>query len=270
MATTAEPALTDSIVSVAETPEIDRDRQEEPSNIVCNAVLCFLRNKMDVIVHDTLIQLTCNYFETSEIEIAKHTLFQGNAVAASVVPFRRRKGQFKTKLNVEDILFVLHKHPVGLPAFAVCDLSTLPPLNTKNVDFANLLGEMCAIRAEMANMRQTVAKISMKEAPSAQAPLIDSSKPPQLPKIGRQSLKSDSPQCTGVSTYRYTTNSTTDSIPEKAAGSRLVSSEMRLNPKCEANIPSSVAAICSSGRDDPARSDDGFTMVKKRLRVRLL
>ena len=59
------------------------------------------------------------------IETAKRTLFEGNAVAASDVPFRRRKGQFKNKHNVEDILFVLHKHPAGLPAFAVCDLSSL-------------------------------------------------------------------------------------------------------------------------------------------------
>ena len=129
MARTAKPALADSIVSDAETTEID-DRQEEPSNIVCNSVLCYLWNKMDLIVHDTLKKkLTCDYFGTSAIETATHTLFQGNGVAASDVPLRRRKGQFKTKHNVEDILFVLHKHPAGLPAFAVCDLSTLPPLD---------------------------------------------------------------------------------------------------------------------------------------------
>ena len=267
MATTAEAAMADSIVSDAETTEID-DRQEEPSNVVCDAVLCFLWNKMDLIVHDTLIKLTCDYFETSAIETAKNTLFQSNAVAASDVPFRRRKGQLKSKHNVEDILFVLHKHPAGLPAFAVCDLSTLPPLDTKNVDFAHLLGEMRAIRAEMANLRETVVKITKKEAPSAQAPLIDSSKPPQLPQIGRQLLTSDSSQCrpTGISTYRYTNNSTTDSIPEQAAGSRPVSSERRLKPTYAATISSTVAAIRSSGRDDPARSDDGFTLVKKRTR----
>ena len=54
MATTAEPALEDSIVSYAETHEIAGDRQEEASNIVCNSVLCYLWNKMDLIVHDTL------------------------------------------------------------------------------------------------------------------------------------------------------------------------------------------------------------------------
>ena len=57
MATTAKPALADSIVSDAETTEID-DRQEEPSNIVCNSVLCYFWNKMDLIVHYTLRKKT--------------------------------------------------------------------------------------------------------------------------------------------------------------------------------------------------------------------
>ena len=43
-----------------------------------------------------------------------------------------------------------------------------------------------------------------------------------------------------------------------------MSSERRLKPTYAANISSMVAAICSSGRDDPSRSDDGFTLVKKR------
>ena len=133
--------------------------------------------------------------------------------------------------------------PSGLPAFAVCDLSSLPPLDTKNVDFAHLLGEMRAIRAEMANLRETVAKLSKKEVPSSLAPLIVSPKPPQLPQIGRQPLTTESPQCNGP-----------------------VSSEMRLKPTYAATISSTVAAIRSSGREDPARSDDGFTLLKTRTR----
>ena len=43
-----------------------------------------------------------------------------------------------------------------------------------------------------------------------------------------------------------------------------MSSERSLKPTYAATISSTVAAIGSSGRDDPARSDDGFTLVKKR------
>ena len=119
----------------------------------------------------------------------------------------------------------------------------------------------------MANLRETDAKLSKKEVPSSLAPLIDSPKPPQLPQIGRQPLTTDSPQCNGIPTYRYTNTSTTDSIPEQAAGSRPVSSERRFKPTYAATISSTVAAIRSSGREDPARSDDGFTLVKKRMRA---
>ena len=65
MATTAEPAMAGSLASeadTAETAENEGDLQEEQCNIVCNAVLCFLWNKMYLIVHDTLIKLTCDYF----------------------------------------------------------------------------------------------------------------------------------------------------------------------------------------------------------------
>ena len=49
-----------------------------------------------------------------------------------------------------------------------------------------------------------------------------------------------------------------------------MSRERRLKPKYEATIPSTVTAIRSSGRDDPARTDDGLTLVKKRTRSPVL
>ena len=62
--------------------------------------------------------------------------------------------------------------------------------------------------------------VNCREAPTEQAPLIDSSKPPQLPQIGRQLLTSDS----------------------------------------------SLPFAHLDDRDDPARSDDRFNLVKKRTR----
>ena len=63
---------------------------------------------------------------------------------------RRKTGANKNLKNVEDILFALHKCPNGLPTLAISDLSTLPPLDVNDVDFSHLLGEMRAMRAEMA------------------------------------------------------------------------------------------------------------------------
>ena len=94
-------------------------------------VLCFLWNNMDLIVYDTLIKLTCDYCLSNTGQITKLTLFQGNVVAFLDVPFRRSKGQLNTKNNVEDIVFVLYKNRTGLH-----------PLDTNNVDSANLQGKI--------------------------------------------------------------------------------------------------------------------------------
>ena len=86
---------------------------------------------MDLIVYDTLIRLTCDYFSSNTSQITKLTLFQGNVGAFLDVPFRRSKGQLNTKNNVEDIVFVLYKNRTDLH-----------PLDTNNIDTANLLGKI--------------------------------------------------------------------------------------------------------------------------------
>ncbi len=106
---------------------------------------------MDLIVHDTLVKLTCDYFESNEIEASKRIVYECDAVTSlELHPIRRRNGPNKDKNNIEDVLYVLHKCPTGLPTFVVSDLASLPPLDVNNVDFAHILGEIRALRAEMA------------------------------------------------------------------------------------------------------------------------
>ena len=52
-------------------------------------------------------------------------------------------------------------------------LSLLPPLDVNNVDFAHLLGEMRAVRAKMATLRESVAGLQTKEVPPAEWPPLD-------------------------------------------------------------------------------------------------
>ena len=59
-------------------------------------------------------------------------------------PIRRRNGPNKDKNNIEDVLYVFHKCPIGLPTFFVSDLASLPALDVNNVDFAHILGEINA------------------------------------------------------------------------------------------------------------------------------
>ena len=80
-------------------------------------------------------------------------------------PIRRRNGPNKDKNNIEDVLYVLHKCPTGLPTFVVSDLASLPPLDVNNVDFAHILGEIRALRAEMAMLRTEVSSQHTRERP---------------------------------------------------------------------------------------------------------
>ena len=113
---------------------------------------------MDLIVHDTLVKLTCDYFDSNEIEASKRIIYQCDAVTSMELhPIRRRNGPNKDKNNIEDVLYVLHKCPIGLPTFVVSDLASLPPLDVNNVDFAHILGEIRALRTEMATLRNEVS-----------------------------------------------------------------------------------------------------------------
>ena len=67
------------------------------------------------------------------------------------------------------------------------DLSLLPPLDIKNVDFSHLLGEIRALRAEMANLRESVAGIENKTPVAPEWPSLTESSP-QLSQRDRQPL----------------------------------------------------------------------------------
>ena len=72
-------------------------------------------------------------------------------------------GKNKDKNIIEDVLYVLHKCPTGLPTFVVSDLASLPPLDVNNGDFAHILGEITALRAEMATLRTEVSSQHYRE-----------------------------------------------------------------------------------------------------------
>ena len=123
------------------------------SKSIRNELLCYVANKMDLVVHDSLIKLCTDFYETKVIECAKQVLFDCPAVAECGVRHQRRQGPSKDKNNMEDILLVFHRCS-DLPEFVAGDLSRLPPLDMNNIDFAHLLHEFQGMRTEMANMRE--------------------------------------------------------------------------------------------------------------------
>ena len=143
--------------------------------IVCNGIPCYLFNKMDIMVHDTLVKLCADHFDANDTDIAKQQLYECDEVRKlGLRQGRRRQGPNRAKNNIEDVLFALHKCPRGLPIFAVSDLSTLPQLDINDIDFGFILSEFRAMRAEITELRSDVNDVKKKGVDRVQWPSINS------------------------------------------------------------------------------------------------
>ena len=112
---------------------------------------------MDVMVHDTLVKLATDHFESRDIEAARQLLYSYDAITQlNLKKSRRRQGPAKDKSNVEDILLALHRCRSGLPTFVVADLANLPSLDANGVNFGHILSEFRAMRTEIAVLRREV------------------------------------------------------------------------------------------------------------------
>ena len=141
--------------------------------IVCNGILCYLHNKMDIMVHDTLVKLCADHFTAIDTDTAKQHLYECEEVRKlGLRQGRRRQGPNRAKNNIEDILFALHKCPRGLPTFAVSDLSTLPQLDINDIAFGFILSEFRAMRAEMSELRSDVNDVKKKGVDKVHWPTI--------------------------------------------------------------------------------------------------
>ena len=252
----AEGGITDDMASCMNviddsvTHNVGRQRGA-PARTLLDTVLCYLYNKMDFIVQDTLVKLTVDYFDSITIEIAKRSLYECDVVNSTIdVPFVRRKsGPNNDRKNVEDMLFKLHKCPNGLPIFVVSDLSLLPLLDIKNVDFSHLLGEIRALRAEMANLRESVAGIENKTPVAPEWPSLPESSP-QLSQRDRL------PLYVQLSAPKQRDSTVTAAWKQRASNTT--------SADTMAAISTAASATGPSGRGD----SDGYTTVVKRKKAR--
>ena len=129
-------------------------------NIIRNELLCYVFNKMDLVVHDSLVKVCTDFYDTKAIETAKRVLYSCDAVIDCGVRHQRRQGPSKDKANMEDILLAFHRCS-DLPEFVASDLSRLPPLSMHNIDFAHLLHEFQGMRAEMTKLRDEVKLVKV-------------------------------------------------------------------------------------------------------------
>ena len=137
-------------------------------NMIRNELLCYVFNKMDLVVHDSLVKVCTDFYDTKAIETAKRVLYSCDAVIDCGVRHQRRQGPSKDKANMEDILLAFHRCS-DLPEFVASDLSRMPPLSMHNIDFAHLLHEFQGMRAEMTKLRDGVKLVKV----NAQVPQRD-------------------------------------------------------------------------------------------------
>ena len=114
-----------------------------PKKLIQNELVCYVYNKMDLVVHDSLVKLCTDVYDTKAIETAKRVLNSCDAVIDCGVRHQRRQGPSNDKTNMEDILLAFHRCS-ELPEFVASDLSRLPPLNMHNI---NLLHELQGMQA---------------------------------------------------------------------------------------------------------------------------
>ena len=137
---------------------------------------------------------------------------------------------------MEDIIFILFKGIVDLPTFVVEDLSLLPPLGVKNVDCAFLLGEMRAMRAEIASLREAVdARQPARQAESDWLTPAESS--PQLTQRDMQPLTVHLPSTVNDKCRTSATTVTTD----KERGP--TTSEQRCPSRLDSDVTSASVVV---------------------------
>jgi hypothetical protein len=112
---------------------------------VRNELLCFLKNKSDVLSFDDNVQIICDFYMEEEI-------FDAKAIIIKLLPDKRlvkRSGSDKCKKTVEDMLKLLLDPINKLPNFYAINLSRLPPVGTEHIDISALLQEVTYLRSEV-------------------------------------------------------------------------------------------------------------------------
>ena len=225
------------------------------SKSIRNELLCYVANKMDLVVHESLIKLCTDFYDTKVIEGAKQILFDCSGVADCGVRHQRRQGPSKDKNNMEDILLVFHRC-TNLPEFVAGDLSRLPPLDMNNIDFAHLLHEFQGMGSEMAKMRdefkrckpisQSVQRDEPWSKPNSGATVVN---PPAM----RQDKSSKAARTT-VTTPKAALTSSTVTTPKAALTSSMVTTPKAVLAKV--TTPNDARKVCAAVSVDSIDESD--------------
>ena len=118
------------------------------TGMVINELLCFVTNKCDLLPAESIIQLCCDTFGESDIELSKKLLF--DLCADHDTPrMITRKGPKKSVQNMEDMLKLIQEKGTDLPTFVAHNLQLLPPIGFNSLDVSTLLHEIKKTQVEV-------------------------------------------------------------------------------------------------------------------------
>ncbi len=166
--------------------------------IVVNELLCFVSNKLDILVHDILVKVCADFFEKQVIEDAKR-MFHDMCDTASVPNLPRcrpRKGTNKKTSDVSDIIDLFHLVGGNVPTFVAKDLSKLPPISVDYVDMSSMLQDIIRMKADIRTLKEvkvTTEDLSrvLQQVSSSRTSETLSSTPSNHQVVMEESLSSD-------------------------------------------------------------------------------
>ena len=110
-----------------------------------NELLCFVSNKMDVMMQDLLVKLCTDFYGKGVIENAKKLVFakcKPLNLDITLPRFVKRQGHKKKQSDVLDIIGLCHEVGSKLPVFVARDLSNLPSVSANSFDVASLMRDI--------------------------------------------------------------------------------------------------------------------------------
>ena len=125
-----------------------------------NEVLCFMKNKMNILPFDILSKLCCDFYAEAEIVKAKEVLYATAFLHMDECDRPRmigRRGASKATSDVEDMLKeLLALPPANIPMYVAADLSKIPPVGPNNFNFANIMNDVKTLKEQMCVLREAV------------------------------------------------------------------------------------------------------------------
>lgn len=159
-----------------------------------NEVLCFMKNKIKVLPHDTISKLCTDFYSDEEILKAKEMLFATAFLHLDENDRPRlilRRGENKRQSDVEDMLKVfLTTAATNIPSYAAVDLFRIPPVGLNSFDLSTILRDVETLKEQMCVL-QEVQKENLKAHSALCAEAITSRDSSHNPPVAEQAPASE-------------------------------------------------------------------------------